>query len=583
MTVADTRTKDEPAVKWTFDGEMLHARDGQTVAGALLDSGRNSWRQTPNGRPRGLFCGIGLCHDCLVTIDGRPNVRACLTPAVAGLVVESRQDSAPESSPPLEPVIARHPGADGRAGANGREAIRYAEVAVVGAGPAGLAAALAAARTGARVTVVDSYRQPGGQYFRQPASGVSPTAHQRQGQALWQRVAAAGADLLTGTTVWGAFPGNLLALEGPSAPSYLQSQAIILATGAYDRPVAFPGWTLPGVMTAGAAQTLLKEQGVLAGRRVLLAGTGPLQLVLGAALVRAGAQVAALLEGSALFPDALRHVGALWGQWERLAEGLEAGAVLAEAGVLPRPGWGVVAAHGKERVERASIARLDRNWRRIPGSEEIIECDAICLGYGFLPWNPLALLMGAAMEWRPALGGLVARRDPLMRSSQPGLYVAGDGAGIGGAALALLEGRIAGLAAAAETGHGGPAAREAINQLAAELARERRFQQFYGELFTPGPGLFELANDDTIICRCEEVPLSAVRRAVTLGAETAAEIKSVTRCGMGECQGRMCSHLVAETVARQTGRSVPEVGLFRPRPPLFPVPVAGLAEQVTGA
>ncbi len=119
---------------------------------------------------------------------------------------------------------------------------------------------------------------------------------------------------------------------------------------------------------------------------------------------------------------------------------------------------------------------------------------------------------------------------------------------------------------------------EAANKLAAELARERRFQKFYGELFTPGPGLYDLANDDTILCRCEEVTLAAVRRAVALGAVTADEVKAITRCGMGECQGRMCGHLVTRAVARQTGRRVAEVGLFRPRPPLFPVPVAGFAE-----
>jgi len=150
------------------------------------------------------------------------------------------------------------------------------EIAVVGAGPGGLCAALAGAQAGAQVTLIDGYARPGGQYFRQLAAEIRvrrPMRHQHEGQALWEKVSAAGVRYLSDTVVWGAFEGNLLGLHGPQAFAYLQARAIILATGAYDRPVAFPGWTLPGVMTAGAAQALLKQQRILAGRRVLLAGT----------------------------------------------------------------------------------------------------------------------------------------------------------------------------------------------------------------------------------------------------------------------------------------------------------------------
>ncbi len=460
------------------------------------------------------------------------------------------------------------------------------EVAVVGAGPGGLSAALAAAQAGAQVTLVEGYGRPGGQYFRQMAAEFQlrdPLRHQREGRALWEKVLAAGARFLPDTIVWGAFEGNLLALQGPQGPPALEAQAVILATGAYDRPVAFPGWTLPGVMTAGAAQALLKQQCILPGKRILLAGTGPLQFVLAADLVHAGANVVAVLEGARFFGKASRRAGALWGQWERVAEGLSSRLILLRRGVPFRPGWGIVAAHGTDQVESATIARLDSQWRHTPDSEETLACDTLCLGYGFIPSNTLSRLLGAKQEWRPDLGGEVPLRDRHMQTSLPGVYAVGDGAGVGGGPLALVEGRIAGIAAAARTGHHASEAEKAIRRLAPVLARERRFQRMYAALFTPGPGVYEWSRDDTILCRCEEVPQAHVRRTVALGAGSANEVKAITRCGMGDCQGRMCAHLVAHCIAREMGRPVAEIGLFRPRPPIFPIPIAALGRQSANA
>ncbi len=457
------------------------------------------------------------------------------------------------------------------------------ELAVVGAGPGGLCAALAAARAGAQVTLIDGYGRPGGQYFRQGAAELrvrQPMRHQREGRALWESVSAAGVRIILDTVVWGAFEGNLLALHGPQGAAFLQARAIILATGAYDRPVGFPGWTLPGVMTAGAAQALLKQQRILAGKRVLLSGTGPLQIVLAAELVRAGASVVAVLEGSRVFAKAIRHARALWGQRQRLSEGLSSRFTLMRARVPFRPGWGIVAAHGEDQVDSVTIARLDSEWRHVRGSEETLACDTLCLGYGFIPSNMLSRLLGAKQEWRPELGGEVPLRDPDMQTSIPGVYAVGDGAGVGGGPLAMLEGEIAGTGAVALTGHGPGATGKTIRRLAPALARERRFQHMYAALYTPGPGLYEWSRDDTILCRCEEVTLADVRRAVSLGADSANEVKAITRYGMGDCQGRMCGHLVTHCIARETGRPVTEVGLFRPRPPVFPVPVVALGQLV---
>ncbi|HIC88279.1 MAG TPA: FAD-dependent oxidoreductase [Anaerolineae bacterium] len=456
----------------------------------------------------------------------------------------------------------------------------HVDVAVIGAGPAGLHAALAAAQVGAQVVLVDAYQQPGGQYFKLlPAEfkeeGLS--RHQREGKALWRQVAAAGVRLFSETTVWGLFEGNVLALYGPEAPGDLQAQAVILATGAYDRPVAFPGWTLPGVITTGAAQTLLKYQRVLPGKRVVLAGTGPLQLVVAAELVRAGAEVVAILEGASLFRNGWRHVGAMWGQWERLREGISSWWTLLQHRVPYRTGWGIVEAHGDEQVSQVTVARLDDRWHPIPGTEKVLACDTLCLGYGFVTSAELTRLLGAEHEWRPELGGLVPRRDGRMQTSVPGVYAVGDGAGVGGAALAMVEGQIAGLAAAAQLGYlTETEAAQAIQRLVPALIRERRFQRMYAALFTPGPGLYELARDDTLICRCEEITQAEIRQAVAKGADSSDEVKAITRAGMGNCQGRVCAHLMAHLIAREMGRSVAEVGLLRPRPPIYPIPMGVL-------
>jgi thioredoxin reductase len=456
------------------------------------------------------------------------------------------------------------------------------DVAIVGAGPAGLSAALAAAGAGAGVVLIDAYRRPGGQFYRQPAAefrAAGPAGHQREGAALREAAAAAGVEMWSETAVWGAFDGPRLGLDGPGAPAFLEARAVVVAAGAYERAAAFPGWTLPGVMTAGAAQTLLKEQRILPGRRAVLAGTGPLQLVVAAALVEAGAEVVAVLEGSPAIRRSLRrpfaNAAALWGQWDRLAEGLSAWWTLRRAGVPYSPGWGVTAAEGGGQVEAVTVARLDEAWRPVPGTQRRLACDTLCCGYGFVPATELARLLGVRHAWRPDQGGWAPARDEHMETDVPGVFVAGDGAGIGGAGLALVEGRIAGLAAAARVS--GRSQEAAIARLAPALRRERRFQRLYTELFTPGPGLDELAGPETVICRCEEVTRAEVAEAVARGADVLDAVKVLTRCGMGDCQGRVCGPLVAAVVAGETGRSPAELGAFRPRPPIFPVPITTLA------
>jgi NADPH-dependent 2,4-dienoyl-CoA reductase/sulfur reductase-like enzyme len=456
--------------------------------------------------------------------------------------------------------------------------VEQVELLVIGGGPGGLSAALAAAPLGASVTLVDAYTHPGGQYYRQlPGRLVSQsTSHQRQGQALISKVHEAGVRLLSGTTVSSLSPDRTLLCSDAHSAFLLRASAVIIASGAYERPVPFPGWTLPGVLMTGGIQTLLYQH-VLPGSRVLLAGTGPLQLVVAKKLLDAGAEVAAVLEGSRLPGKALPHAAALWGQWERMLEGAQSLGVLLAHGVPYRSGWGILAARGEHAVTGALIARLDRDWRPIKGSEQEIACDTIGISFGLTPFNTLSKLAGAQQAWRPDLGGEIPIRDEYFETSLPGIYAVGDGAGIGGFRLSELEGQLAGLRAAAQLGYGKDAAETAIQQVRLRIKRERRFQHLYSTSFTPGTGVFELAQDDTLVCRCEGITYGRLREFIQHGSRSTQEVKNGLRTCMGECQGRMCHQAVLHILSRLSGKTIDELGLFSARPPVFPLSIGNLA------
>lgn len=450
------------------------------------------------------------------------------------------------------------------------------DVAVVGAGAAGLRAAAVAARAGASTVLVDAYEHPGGQYYRQPASTPHPPSPtQVEGRRLVEEAYAAGMRARTGTSVWDAAAGPggrvTLWLTTGDRPSTLECGALVVATGAHERVAPFPGWTLPGVYTAGAVQALHKGHGVAVGERVLFAGSGPLPLVAAAGLLGTGARVVEVLEATRLARAGARHPWAtatgLWRQGDRLREGLGSALRLRRAGTPMRTGWGIVRALGDDRVEGAVVARLDGDWRPVAGTERTVSCDAIATHYGLVPATELLRLLGAGIGHRPDLGGWVPAMGPFMATSVPGVFAAGDCTGIGGAGLSVLEGELAGLGAVAYALQ--RQQRPGRRRLAA-LRRERRFQRLYGTIFALRRGLAELATAETVVCRCEEVTRASVGAAIAAGARTASSIKAVTRCGMGPCQGRICLPAISQLTA--AAGPPPEA-----RAPLVPVPFEAVA------
>jgi len=457
----------------------------------------------------------------------------------------------------------------------GRPTVGTADVVVVGAGPAGLAAAAAALDAGAEVVLVDGEARPGGQYWRHGPGGL---ARDRAGAGSYaQLVAAPGArgDRLTrlpGHRVWrvDAVPGDdgtgdggvgIAAVvhavrggPGREEPATLHARALVLAPGAHDRVLPFPGWDLPGVVTAGAAQAMLEEHGVPVGKRVVVAGTGPFLLPVAAGLARHARPPVAVLEAG----DGrgwMRGPAVLARSPGRVGEGARHLAVLARHGVRLRLRHAVVAAHGTDRVEAVTIARLDPRWRVVPGSLRRLSCDAAAVGWGFTGRLDLPLQAGCAAEPGPD-GELRVAVDVWGRTSVPGVLAAGEVTGVGGAALAVQEGSLAGQAAAAHAG--GRRLGLPLSRQAREVQRLRAFAALVQSAHPVRPGWQTWLDDDTVVCRCEEVPLGDLRQAVLdLGATDARTAKLLTRCGMGWCQGRMCTRAVEDLVAGITGAAGP--------------------------
>ncbi len=467
--------------------------------------------------------------------------------------------------------------------------MRSVECVVIGGGPAGLAAAQAAARAGVQVMLVDENAQLGGQYYRQlPAAFGAPGAARQEkeyteGRTRIQEIQALGVDLRLDTVAWAIFDARTVGLAWGDATERLQAQTLILATGAYDRPVPFPGWTLPGVMTAGGAQNLMKGYRVLPGRRVLIAGSGPLLLVVAHYLLEGGAEVAAVCEASSL-QGLWRYALPMLPHLNFAQQGHAYWQEIRRAGVPFLRGRIIRHVLGRTEVTRAVVSRCDEAWRPLPGTEQGFDVDAVVIGYGFVPSLELSRLAGCEHHYLPTVDSWVPARTPDLETTVPGVFAVGDGAGVAGSAVAQEEGALAGLVVARRLGK--IAQRDYALLRARARGRLRHlagFRRVMDSLYRVGPGVYSLADDGTPLCRCEEITAGEALAAIREGATHPSEVKAWTRTGMGRCQGRMCGPALAHLIARTTGRPVAEVGAFTQRPPAKPVTLGALIHDVTPA
>ncbi len=409
-----------------YEGENIVAFEGEPIAAALHAAGIADLSDSFKfARPRGLFCAIGKCASCIMEVDGVPNVRTCIEPVREGMVI--RKQSAEGLN-----VVENDEFPDYEEG----EVIET-DFAIVGGGPAGLSAAVYAARYGVKSLIIEENFLMGGQLIKQTHKFFGSRSHYASvrgidiANTLIDEVEDKGVDVWTSSSVVGYFPDNVLGVVRKGKYCRVKAKTILVATGASEKIIPFPGNDIPGVYGAGAIQTLMNVYGIVPGKKVLMVGAGNIGVIVAYQLLQAGVEVVGVCEG-------LPRVGAY----------------VVHSAKLKRLGVPVYTSHtlskvwGNERVEGAEIVALDDKWNKIPGTEKKFDVDTIGLAVGLSPSVELLAQAGAAMTYIPELGGHICVYNENMETTIPGVYIAGDIAGIEEASAAMMEGRIAGLSAA---------------------------------------------------------------------------------------------------------------------------------------
>ncbi|GAA1657195.1 NAD(P)/FAD-dependent oxidoreductase [Actinoplanes couchii] len=448
------------------------------------------------------------------------------------------------------------------------------DVAVVGAGPAGLAAAVTAAEQGLRVVLVDAGRQPGGQFWRHPDESV-PSTDESRGQHQWRRFTGLRDRLralesrgsvtrIAGHQVWflepvagaGAYALHLTPTvaseKTPGVPALVTAVRLVLCPGGYDRQLPIPGWDLPGVMAAGGVQALLKGHRSLAGKRAVVAGTGPFLFPVAAGLAEAGAKVVAVCEAGSPAGWARTPGGAVAVPSKAL-EAFEYAAVFARHRIPLRTRTVITRISGADRVESVRLGRLDSGGRLTGLARADLEVDLVATGWGFTPSMELVTALGAATRV-DVDQSLVAVVDAWQRTDVDRVWVAGEATGVGGALLAVAEGELAGFAVGRDAGR--PVPDGGTRRLQRVIRRGRAFARAMHRAHPIPAGWRDWLEPETTLCRCEEVTVGEVCAARdTLGATDARTVKLLARPGMGWCQGRVCG-FAAAALAVPPGRDL---------------------------
>ncbi|ARP79973.1 FAD/NAD(P)-binding oxidoreductase [Bordetella genomosp. 8] len=451
------------------------------------------------------------------------------------------------------------------------------DLVVVGAGPAGLSAAIEARRAGLSVVVLDEQQRLGGQIYR---SIQDAPAHRRKvlgadysaGAALAESFAACGAVHRTGAAVWNVDRDRTVSYLREGRGQTVRGQAVVLASGAMERPFPVPGWTLPGVMGAGAAQILYKASGAIPSEPVVIAGCGPLLLLLAQQYLDAGLKIKALVQttGTADYLRAAPHLFRAMRGWNDLAKGAKMLRAIRAHGVETYTGASEFSIEGADRAEAIAF--------RHKGSRKRIASSLILLHQGVVPNTQLSWSLRAEHRWDEAQLCWIPRTDPYGQIDDTCIYIAGDSRGIVGAKASATQGRLAALDIARRLRRAEPEAMQRRKaELQGELRKHVRIRPFLDQLYRPLDDHRIPPDGNVIVCRCEEVNAGKIRKYVEVGCLGPNQTKAFGRCGMGPCQGRLCGLTVTEVIADERKVSPQDVGYYRIRPPIKPITLGELA------
>lgn len=452
------------------------------------------------------------------------------------------------------------------------------DIVIVGAGPAGMAAATEAAGVGAAVLLLDDQATPGGQIYR----AIEAISERRgailgkdyvSGRGLVETFRKSGGDYVSGATVWQVTDQREVGYSANGKARLVRAPFILIATGAMERPFPVPGWTLPGVMMAGAAQTMLKTSGI-AAEDAVFAGSGPLLYLVAYQYLKAGVRIAALLDTTPRSNRlaAMTHLPGALRRLDLLSKG--------------RRWLSEIKASGIPIIDQVTGLEISGNgavdavtYKTHAGGSGAFKTSHVLLHQGVVPNVNLSMASGIDHIWNDRQLCWQPKTDSWARTNIEGLLVAGDGGGIGGALAAEASGRIAALGAMEAIGKIDEKKRNAnVASARHVLKQEQQFRPFIDTWFRPSDHFRVPENDKTIVCRCEELTLGDLKEVITIGLAGPNQLKSFCRAGMGPCQGRFCGLTVQELIARQTGRHASDVGYYRLRPPIKPLTLNELAD-----
>ena len=460
------------------------------------------------------------------------------------------------------------------------------DLLVIGGGPAGLSAALKSSKHGVKTAIIEERITLGGQIFKRLGVGFKgPSAASlgkdyARGAELISAIEKSNVEVFDSTQVVSIEDSIVYTTHPNFGTRAFKYKNLIIAPGAYDRPVVFPGWTLPGVMTAGAVQTLVKTQQLSPGKKILFAGSGPLALAFSAQLLELGAPVYKVLESShpPKLSELFRLTAAVSGNWNLISDAIRYRSILLKKSIPFKYRRLVVKAEGQGRVESVTHCKVDQEWRPIKGTEEVESVDLLCVGYGFFPSHEIFRFLGCSFVYDENQGGFKVEKDQWGETSVPGIFAAGDGTGVTGSYSAIAQGALAGLKVAFLHGRLNELQlRDLANSYIRELSNRNRFQKALNQMFDVRPGIYELADDQTIICRCESVKKSGIDSVIESTSDISV-VKAYTRAGMGLCQGRNCQRQIAAMISKRHALPFSEIPFATPRFPFKPVEIGLIAD-----